>query len=278
MDIQNFSSVDFWALRETTFRSLGNAAFGFGKSEFAIREPQDRIVLPANAIKHGDKSSAKSGPKGFIAVVTLDEIVTRYSTYWTFGSEIIASWITELANDDEIAALVIKSDCYGGDANGIELVETALKYCKSKKPVVSYVANAYSGGMWIIAHSSHIMMESKTISGIGSIGVYSTHIDYVDYLKEQGIAWEMIRAKGSENKALNNMVEKLSDEARAKIVERVTKIRGAFVKTVKAGRKGVDDSVFDGSEFNGEDAIKVGLADSIGLLGDAIELANSLAK
>lgn len=277
MDNQLFSSVDFWALRESTFRNFGNAAFGIAGG-FSLRDPQDLQLVSPTAIAYNNSKSSKPGPNGYIAIVTLDEVVTRYLTYYTYGSEVIAAWIMQVADDEDVAALVIKSDCYGGDANGIELVETAVKYCKSKKPVVSLVANAYSGGMWIIAHSSHIMMESKTISGIGSIGVYSTHIDYVDMLQKKGINYEMIRAKGSENKALNNMVEKLTDEARAKIVERVSKIRTAFIKTVKSGRKNVDDAVFDGSEFNGEDAIKVGLADSIGLLGDAIELANSLVK
>lgn len=308
MDTQIFSNVDFWAMRSSKFYELGNAAFGIMGAKFVGRgKVHASLIVRPSLASHviskqliGDidpriagvseiSDSATNchyaydflpksrGKNGLIAIIPLDEIIGRYQDWYTWGSEIIASWILEAANDEDIAAVVIKSDCYGGDANGIELLENAVKYCKSQKPIIAHVTNAYSGAIWAITHCSEIMVESRTISGMGSIGVYSSHVDYVDYFLKEGINYEMIRAKGSENKALNNMVEKLTDEARVAIVNRVSKIRETFIKTVKSSRNGVDEKVFDGSEFNGEDAIKYGLADKIGLLGDAIAIADKLA-
>ncbi|UBM58253.1 S49 family peptidase [Marinilongibacter aquaticus] len=280
MTVNDILSTDYWLMKPSRMKGLLHGLFH--DKDLNLREVEQPLLALAAArteTPYGynyavNKARSKNG---LIAIIPIDQIITRYTTWYSWGSEIVAAWIIEAAEDDDISAVVLSTDSYGGDANGIELIENAVKYCKTKKPVVSHVVNAYSGGVWAICHSTKILMESRTIGGTGSIGVYCTHLDYADWYKENNINIEIIRAVGSEKKVLDNLTESLTEEARENIRKGATECRKTFVKVVKSGRKDVDESVFDGLEFNGNEAIKLGLIDGFGFLGDAVEMADKLS-
>ena len=121
-------------------------------------------------------------------------------------------------------------------------------------------------------------MESETTSEVGSIGVLSMHVDASKFYEKEGYKINIIRSDGSEDKALYNSVEPLSAEVLAGVKSELNVIRGTFIKTVKSGRPGIADDVFSGKMYNGKEAIKKGLADSIGFLGDAVYRADLLAR
>jgi protease-4 len=213
---------------------------------------------------------------GLIAVIPIMGTMSRYGDWCSWGTEDVASWVMEAANDNDVAGVVLETNSGGGDASGIELLDNAIKQCP--KPVVGYVGNAaYSGANWGLAHCDEILVESATISGMGSIGVYRLHMDYVNFLEKEGINVKIIRARGSEKKILGNAYEGLPEEARKADEDDVTAVRETFVKAVKDGRPGVDERVFSGETFNGKECIKLGLADRIGFLGDAINRADKLS-
>lgn len=281
MTILDASSVEYWAMQKSYLDRMAAIAIAKPEQLQSIADRERERTLPSfvrTPVGYDYMVGKAPGKSGLIAIVPISGVMSRYGNWCSWGSESIASWVAEAANDADITGVVIQLDTGGGDASGIELIDTAVRYCKEKKPVLGHVINSYSGGVWAMAHCTEIMMESHTVGGTGSIGVYSTHLDYVEKFKQEGINYEIIRAKGSENKALNNAVELLTDEARENIRSKVTKLRDTFITTVKSGRKKIDDSVFDGAEFNGDEALKVGLIDSFGLLGDAIERVDKLAK
>ncbi len=78
--------------------------------------------------------------------------------------------LTKLATDERYKAVVMRVDSPGGDGYASDLVASAMKRCREKKPViVSQGQVAASGGYWISMNADTIVAAPFTITG--SIGV-----------------------------------------------------------------------------------------------------------
>ena len=88
----------------------------------------------------------------------------------------------------------------------------------------------------------------------------------------------IFRATGSEDKALINGIEPLTDELKAEIQTDLNACRKVFLGYVKRGRAGKlkSDEVFTGKMYKKNDAIKLGLVDKVGTLSDALKRARKL--
>lgn len=211
-----------------------------------------------------------------IAIIPIMGVMTRYGALCSYGSEDIASWIIQANQMDEIAAIVLEINSPGGQVDGTELLGLVVK--QSQKPVVAWVAGmAASAAYWVASQAREIVMESESSSEVGSIGVLAMHVDASAFYEKEGLKVTIVRADGSESKALFNDVEPLSEDVLAETKAALKPIRDAFISTVKEGRPGIAGDVFDGKMFNGKDAIKRKMADRIGLLGDAVNRAAYLA-
>jgi ClpP class serine protease len=106
----------------------------------------------------------------------------------------------------------------------------------------------------------------------GSVGVYSVHEDASKYLDNLGVKVTMI--KFGENKAAGNPYEPLSDSARADIQGMVDEAGEMFESAVAKGRKtskvNVHDSFGQGKVFTAKQAVKLGMADTVGTLDDVL--------
>jgi protease-4 len=217
------------------------------------------------------------GKAGYVAVLPLIGTMSRYGGFCSHGSEEVASWIAEANATENITSIVLEINSGGGDVDGTELLGQIVK--QSKKPVVAYVAGmAASAAYWVASQCSEIIMESGTTSEVGSIGVLSMHVDSSKAYEAAGHKVTILRSDGSEDKALYNSVEGLTPEIVASVKADLNSIRSTFIKTVKTGRPGIDNSVFSGKMYWGNDAIKLGMADKIGFLGDAVKRADQLSR
>ncbi|MDQ1089005.1 S49 family peptidase [Siphonobacter sp. SORGH_AS_1065] len=217
-----------------------------------------------------------STDQGQVVIIPVVGTMTRYGGLCSYGSESYASWIMEANADPAIAGIVLELNTPGGQVDGTEMLGEVIR--QSEKPVVAYVTGmAASAGYWIASQADYIMLESETTSEVGSIGVLATHYDYTGFLEKEGYKITIVRADGSEDKALFNSVEKLSEAVLAETKEILNTIRGTFIEIVKAGRPGIGE-VFSGKMYVGRDAIKLGMADGFGYLGDAVNKVLELAQ
>jgi protease IV len=222
-----------------------------------------------------EKAMAKGGQT--VAVIPIMGVMTRYGDMCSYGSEDIASWIMEANAMESVAGIVLEINSPGGQVDGTELLGEVVR--QSQKPVVGFVAGmAASAAYWVASQCREIVMESETSSEVGSLGVLCMHMDVSGMLEKEGVRFTIIRADGSEDKARFNDYEGLSDELLAEVKASMNPIRASFIKKVKAGRPGIADDVFSGKMFNGKDALKRGMADRIGFLGDAVNRAALLAS
>ena len=147
----------------------------------------------------------------------------------------------------------------------------------SGKPlVVSMAGTAASGGYWISANADEIWASPSTVTGsIGVIGIIPT---FEDALGELGVGVD-----GVGTTALSRVGDPFSglDEQIGRIYQTSTEdTYQRFLRLVADGRDmTVDevDQIAGGRVWSGEQALSLGLVDSLGDLDDALSAAASLA-
>ncbi|NJO93017.1 MAG: hypothetical protein HC831_31715 [Chloroflexia bacterium] len=182
---------------------------------------------------------------------------------------------------EEIDGIVLEIDGPGGNVDGTEEFGMAVK--NSKKPVVSYVDGmSASAHYWVTAQSTWIVANSEITSWIGSIGTLVIHVNESAWLAQKGYEVEIIRAPQSVDKARENSIEPLTDEARERLLAELSGITDLFTSQVQTGRgsrlKTGDENIFTGKVYNGRDALKYGMIDAIGNLSDAVNKAAEIAE
>jgi signal peptide peptidase SppA len=184
----------------------------------------------------------------------------------TFGKNFAA-----LLKDPGVGAIVIDVNSPGGASYGIEEVSNQIYEARGLKPIIA-VANHLmaSAAYWIGTAADELVV---TPSGdVGSIGVFAVHQDISAALEEMGVKTSLISA--GRYKVVGNPYEPLSEEARAVIQASVDETYDAFVEAV-ARNRGVK-SVLVRSDFGegrvvgAREAVKLGMADSIGTLEETI--------
>ncbi|WP_169704538.1 S49 family peptidase [Runella slithyformis] len=213
---------------------------------------------------------------GKVAIIPIMGAMSRYGDLCAYGTEDISNFILEANALDEVTSIVLQIDSPGGDVNGTELLGDIVR--TSQKPIVAYVQGmAASAAYWVASQAREIIMESETSTEVGSIGVLAVHVDASAFYEKEGIKVTIIRSEGSQDKALFNDVEGLSEKLKAEVKAQLAPIKAQFIKTVKAGRPNIGE-VFTGKMYNGKAALQLGMADRIGYLGDAVYRADLLAR
>ena len=187
--------------------------------------------------------------------------------------------LEELANDDNVKAVVIRINSGGGSAYASEQMWHQIDLLKKKKPVViSMGGMAASGGYYMSCNANYIFAEPTTLTG--SIGIFGVIPNFSD------LATNKLGLKFDEVKTNRNAL--FGSQARMMNEEEVTFLQGAitrgyhlFRQRVADGRKMTVEQVeqiAQGHVFTGEDALKIKLVDELGGLNKAVAKAAALAN
>lgn len=187
--------------------------------------------------------------------------------------------IVELADDDNVAGMVLRVNSPGGSAFASEQIWEALEYFKSKnKPLyVSMGDYAASGGYYISCPADSIFADRTTITG--SIGVFGLIPDFSGLVTDKlGFTFSVVET--NKNGAGITVMEAMKPEQHQAMQRHVDNIYELFTKRVARGR-GLDidyvKSIAEGRVWVGGDAVKLGLVDTLGSLDATIEaMANEL--
>lgn len=225
-----------------------------------------------NALSKGGASEGK-----YVSLVTAGGIMTRFSSYYSYGYEDIAQQLLRADADPNSIATVFRAVGPGGTSDGNYLVPDAISACK--KPVIGATNYAMSATFMMMCTADEIYLDGGAASQVGSIGSQYVYVNESEYFKNQGIQHEIIRATGSEKKNQVNSLEPLSEEARAELQKVVDACRKEFVGYVNRGRasKGLKSEALTGAEFSAKEALAYGLVDRIGSLSQAVQRAVQLS-
>lgn len=194
------------------------------------------------------------------------------------GSKVAAD-LRDLADDDDVKAVVIRINSGGGSAYASEQIWRAVTLLKAKKPVVvSMGGMAASGGYYMSCAANWIVAEPTTLTG--SIGIFGMFPDMSGLLTQKlGVKFDEV--KTNKNSTFGTAARPFTAEEMSYLSAYINRGYSLFRQRVADGRHMTVDAVekiAQGHVWLGQDALKIRLVDQLGSIGDAVAKAAQLAK
>ena len=188
--------------------------------------------------------------------------MTRYFGIATYDD--IRSFLSDADANEDVNYAVLSYTTPGGAAKGCESCANDIRrFSESRKPVVSYVNEAASAGLWLSSAGSKVVADKE--GETGSLGAITVHTETSKMRAQMGLTDTIMRT--SPKKAIANSLEPLSEEAKAEQMSRLQRAHNSFVAGV-AGLRGlsietVESKIATGEMFWSDKAKRLGLVDSI---------------
>lgn len=215
-----------------------------------------------------------------IAVVyAFGDIVDGKGDDTNIGSDNFRSILEKLRKDENTKAIVLRVNSPGGSALASDIIWREVDLIRKVKPIVVSMGDyAASGGYFISCAATKIVCQSNTLTG--SIGVFGMYPNTKTLMEDKlGIYTDGVKTNHFAD--MGDLTRPVREDERLIIQSGVDSIYHLFKQRVATGRKmdiAVIDSIAQGRVWTGQQAIDLGLADTIGNIQDAIDLAASLIK
>jgi signal peptide peptidase SppA len=271
-DFTMFADRRVWAMEIGALRAYVRLARGLQLDRASLRvlaeERQAVAARPAN----GRRAA------GEIAVIPLLGALTQRGGMSSQGTDDVARAVDEAARDADVSAIVLEVDSPGGEVYGVDEAAAVVRRARAGKPVVAAVnSQACSAAYYIASQATEIIVTPG--GEVGSIGVYTAHEDWSRAVDEMGVVVTLVSE--GEGKVDGNPYAPLSEEALADMKATVGRYYGMFVAAVSAGRNQPRDRIreeWKARVYGAKDAVRLGMADDVGTLDDAVRRASSLAR
>ena len=184
------------------------------------------------------------------------------------SAEVLVSALKSAFEDSGSEAIVLRINSPGGSPVQAGIVNDEIRRLKAlhKKKVYAVVEEMCASGAYYIAVAADEIYTDKA-SVVGSIGVLMDGFGFPALMEKLGIERRLITA--GENKVIGDPYLPINEKHRAYSQAMLDQIHRQFIQVVKDGRgtrlKETPDT-FSGLYWNGEEAVKLGLADKIGNL------------
>ncbi len=209
------------------------------------------------------------GARNGIGIIELQGVI--------ISSEETIADLTEFRSDTSIKAIVVRIDSPGGTVGASQEIYEEIKRTDKVKPVVASLASvAASGGYYAALGARQIMANPGTLTG--SIGVILKFANMEEIFDKIGYKTEVI--KSGKLKDIGSASREMTQEERNLMQALIDNVHNQFIRDVSLGRElTMEDAVrlADGRIYSGEQALQLGLLDTLGNFTDATNLAAKLA-
>lgn len=189
------------------------------------------------------------------------------------SSEQILRHLTEFRNNPNVKSIVLRIDSPGGAVGAAQEIYQEVKRTNEVKPVVASMGSmGASGGYYAALGADNIIANPGTMTG--SIGVI-VKFPNLEGLFEK-IGYKSVVIKSGPLKDVGASNRPISEEERTLMQDLIDNVYNQFVRDIAAARSMPEETIFelaDGRIYTGEQALEVGLIDSLGNFTDAIILA-----
>jgi protease-4 len=193
------------------------------------------------------------------------------------GAETMIEALSTARERSAIEAVILRIDSPGGAIDAADDIWREVKRLAAEKPVIVSMSDlAASGGYYIAAPAQRIVAHPATLTG--SIGVYGGKVNVLGLLKKAGISVESV-TRGARAEMMSPFRD-FSEEERARYQRQIDASYRMFLSRVVEGR-GLSwaeaDSAGRGRVWTGQDALALGLVDTLGGFETAMSLAKAAA-
>ena len=235
---------------------------------------KNKIITIQDYTKNYYREENLKNSNNVVYVIPLEGDIVESETEVFAGEENIniAETLEKLniaKENNKIKAVILRINSPGGSALTSDIIAEKIKELASEKPVyVSMSSVAASGGYYISANADKIFVDRNTITG--SIGVVSILPDFSKLITDNGVNIEKI-SEGEYSDLYSS--DTFTEKKYNKIYNSNLKVYDDFLNVVSKARK-IDKeklkTIAEGRIWTGEEAVKIGLADEIGGLNEAI--------
>lgn len=184
------------------------------------------------------------------------------------NAELLVSALKQAFEDSGAQAVVVRINSPGGSPVQAGIVNDEIRRLKAKhqKKVYAVVEEMCASGAYYIAVAADEIFVDKA-SLVGSIGVLMDGFGFAGAMEKLGIERRLLTA--GENKGMLDPFSPQNERHKAYAQAMIDQIHRQFIAVVKDGRgsrlKEAPDT-FSGLFWNGEEAVRLGLADRFGTL------------
>ena len=191
----------------------------------------------------------------------------------------IVSQLRKAEDDPEVKAVLLKIDSPGGSVIASDLIYNeimAFKQRKKAKVVAAMMGVAASGGYYIALPADFILAHPTTVTG--SVGVLFLNPNVSGLMEKIGV--DVNVSKTGENKDMGSPFRQATEEEQGIIQDIVDRLGAQFLDHIAEHRKLGPNRLKEISSariYLADDALKLGMVDSIGYLDEAVSRAKKLA-
>ncbi|MCG7520853.1 S49 family peptidase [Ruegeria sp. Ofav3-42] len=215
--------------------------------------------------KRGDGYSNIMG----VAVISVSGTLVRRGSYvgessGTTSYEGLSAQIRAAAEDDEVRAIALEIDSFGGEAAGMFDLCAQIREARQSKPVHAFLAEyALSAAYGIASQADTVTIPPY--GEAGSIGVVCMHVDHSEMLANQGVKVTLVHSGA--HKVDGNPFEPLPEHVHKELQDSGDEMWVQFANEVAEGRKGKISAEgalkLQARVLRGDAAVKAGLADQV---------------
>lgn len=176
------------------------------------------------------------------------------------------------AYDKDIKACILKIDSGGGAAGSSEALCKEISRLNQKKPVIALIENVCASGAYLAACGASSILAQR-MSSVGHVGVLMILPNIKKFLENHKV--DVHTPHAGEYKTAGSMFMDSFDDKSQKYIDGLLKKSYESFVDIVAKKRNLDPKKHkdwaNGKIFSGDDALKMGLIDQIGDLGDAEE-------
>ena len=222
-----------------------------------------------------------SGSKKIVLIPLRGIIMDSGKTPWKRVNIIkdVSEKLEKARADESVAAVILQVDSPGGGVTASDILADKVREFRDsgKIIVVSMEDIAASGAYYISAPSNYIMAHPTTITG--SIGVLMQGFNVRGLLEKVGV--EDVTFKSGSMKDILSPAREMTEEEKEVIQRVVDYMYRRFISVVAEGRNlslEQVEAIADARIFTSDEAVLLGLVDSIGFIDDTIKVTKKLAE
>lgn len=230
----------------------------------------------------GDSGTGAWGTgSGTVGVIRMDGVISAESTDSILSSGGIdpitaVETLREADADPAIDAVVLRINSPGGSPAASWEIYQAVR--AMSKPVVVSVADIAASGAYYVASAADEIVAAPS-SQVGSIGVILVAQDLEGLFEKVGIRYTVL-TKGK-YKDIGSVAREMTAEEKRVLQGQIDTVYEQFIADVAEGRPGLDvdqvRALATGLTYPGEEALRLGLIDTIGSFTDAMDSAAAAA-